>query len=72
MADAALWLTVGPKDGEAGEIVIMGEAPHSVGADVTWSYSGQPRERFCYQLVRAPDGWRIAVLTPIELQLRTD
>ena len=36
------------------EIVVMGEAPGSVWADVTWSYGGAPRERFCYQLVPAP------------------
>jgi hypothetical protein len=47
------------------EIVVMGEAPGSVWADVTWSYRGRPRERFCYQLVPGPDGHRIAVLTPM-------
>ena len=47
------------------EIVVMGEAPGSVWADVTWSYGGRPRERFCYQLVPGPDGHRIAVLTPM-------
>jgi hypothetical protein len=34
---------------------------HSVWADVTWTYDGRARERFCYQLV----GSRIAVLTPL-------
>ena len=47
-------------------IVIMGEAPGSAWADVTWSYDGQPRERFCYQLVEGADGYQIAVLTPME------
>jgi ketosteroid isomerase-like protein len=47
------------------QIVIMGEAPGSVWADVTWSYGGQPRERFCYQLVEATDGYQIVVLTPM-------
>jgi ketosteroid isomerase-like protein len=47
------------------QIVIMGEAPGSVWADVTWSYGGQPRERFCYQLVEGTDGYQIAVLTPM-------
>lgn len=46
------------------QIVIMGEAPGSIWADVTWSYGGQPRERFCYQLVEGTDGYQIAVLTP--------
>ncbi len=48
-------------------IEIMGRAPGSVWADVTWSYGGQPRERFCYQLVPGSDGYQIAVLTPLEL-----
>ena len=48
-------------------IAIMGEAPHSVWADVTWTYGGQPRERFCYQLVAGPEGYQVAVLTPMAL-----
>jgi hypothetical protein len=44
-------------------IAVMGEAPASVWADVTWRYGGEPRERFCYQLIPGPDGYRIAVLT---------
>ena len=47
------------------QIVIMGKAPGSLWADVTWSYGGKAQERFCYQLVAAPDGYRIAVLTPM-------
>jgi hypothetical protein len=47
------------------QLVVMGEAPGSVWVDVTWSYDGQPRERFCYQLVEGNDGYRIAVLTPM-------
>ena len=46
-------------------ITLMGEAPHSLWADVSWSYGGEVRERFCYQLVEGPDGYRIAVLTPL-------
>ncbi|MET1064565.1 MAG: hypothetical protein ABWX85_06300 [Arthrobacter sp.] len=42
---------------------ILGEAPGTVWADVTWSYGGTPRERFCYQLIDTADGYRIAVLT---------
>ncbi|HET6379446.1 MAG TPA: hypothetical protein VFH63_00215 [candidate division Zixibacteria bacterium] len=49
------------------EIRIMGQAPGTVWADVTWSYGGAVRERFCYQLVERPDGYQIAVLTPMEL-----
>lgn len=48
------------------QVVVMGEAPSSLWADVTWSYDGQPRERFCYQLVEGSDGYQIAVLTPME------
>lgn len=47
------------------QIVVMGEAPGSVWADVTWSYGGQPRERFCYQLVEGTEGYQVAVLTPM-------
>ena len=47
------------------QIVIMGEAPHSVWADVTWSYEGEPHERFCYQLVEKDGRYQIAVLTPM-------
>ena len=45
------------------QIAIMGEAPGTVWADVTWSYGGRPRERFCYQLTETAEGYRIAVLT---------
>jgi hypothetical protein len=48
-------------------ITIMGEGPVGVWADVTWSYGGGPQERFCYQLVAEPDGYRIAVLTLLTL-----
>lgn len=48
-------------------ITVMGEAPASVWADVTWSYGGRPRERFCYQLIEAGDGYEVAVLTPMEM-----
>jgi hypothetical protein len=47
------------------KIAVMGEAPGSIWVDVTWSYGGQPRERFCYQLVEGTDGYQIAVLTPL-------
>lgn len=47
-------------------LMIIAETSHSVWVDVTWSYGGRPRERFCYQLVGADDP-QIAVLTPIDL-----
>lgn len=43
--------------------VIMGEAPGTVWADVTWTYGSRPPERFCYQLIDSAQGYRIAVLT---------
>jgi len=47
-------------------IDIVAETAHSIWADVTWSYDDDARnERNMYQLVRAGDGWRIAVLTPL-------
>ena len=48
------------------QLALMGEAPGSVWADVTWSWGGRARERFCYQLVERPGGYQIAVLTPME------
>ena len=47
------------------ETTIMAEAPGSVWVDVIWSYSGQPQERFCYQLVERAHGYQIVVLTPL-------
>lgn len=46
-------------------ISIMGESASGVWADVAWSYDGQQRERFCYQLVEPAAGYQIAVLTPM-------
>lgn len=48
-------------------LTVMTETDHSVWADVTWSYDGRPRERFCYQLIGATDRPQIAVLTPLDL-----
>ena len=45
------------------QIAIMGTAPGTIWADVTWSYAGRPPERFCYQLIETAGGYRIAVLT---------
>lgn len=49
------------------DLRIMGEAPGSVWADVTWFYDGEARERMCYQLIEGPAGYQIAVLTPMAL-----
>lgn len=47
------------------QVEIIAEGPGTVWADVTWSYDGAPRERMCYQLVEGPQGWQIAVLSPL-------
>jgi ketosteroid isomerase-like protein len=52
-------------------IAVMGEASHSVWADVTWSFGGKAQERFCYQLIEGADGYQIAVLTPMPLPKAT-
>lgn len=33
---------------------------HSIWADVVWSYDGQPRERFIYQLLSDENGCQVA------------
>lgn len=48
------------------EVTVLAQTGHSVWADVTWRYDGDPRERYVYQLVAGADGWQIAVLTPLE------
>ena len=50
----------------AAEVSILIQTAHSVWADVTWRYDGDPRERYVYQLAASGDGWQIAVLTPLE------
>lgn len=60
---ASAWEQYEGIDAASREIVVMGEAPSSVWADVTWRYAG---ERFCYQLIATPAGYEIAVLTPME------
>ncbi|MDQ3457170.1 MAG: hypothetical protein M3513_17305 [Actinomycetota bacterium] len=62
---AASWNQYDGVDAIDRDVVVMAEAPGSLWADVTWSYDGQPRERFCYQLVERTDGYQIAVLTPM-------
>jgi hypothetical protein len=66
---AASWSQYEGVDEFDPRVAVMGEAPGSVWADVRWSYGGQPRERFCYQLLERSDGYQIAVLTPMELTL---
>lgn len=46
---------------------VVAETGHSIWADVTWSYDGNPAERNMYQLVRSAGSWKVAVLTPLEL-----
>jgi len=62
---ASSWGQYDGVDAVETEIVVMGEGPGSLWADVTWSYGGQLRERFCYQLVEGTEGYQIAVLTPM-------
>lgn len=33
-------------------ITIVASTEHSIWADVTWTYGGEPRERFIYQLLK--------------------
>jgi ketosteroid isomerase-like protein len=62
---AASWEQYEGIDSVEKRVRILAEAPWSVWVDVAWVYSGGPGERFCYQLVDGPDGYRIAVLTPL-------
>jgi hypothetical protein len=62
---AASWTQYEGINEARSKIVMMGEAPGSVWADVTWTYGGKARERFCYQLVEGAGGYQIAVLTPM-------
>ena len=62
---ASTWSQYDEVDAADPQILTMGEAPGTVWADVTWFYGGRAQERFCYQLVAGPQGYRIAVLTPM-------
>lgn len=64
---ASSWSQYDGVDDVDKQITIMGEAPGSIWADVTWTYHGRARERFCYQLVEGRDGYQIAVLTPMAI-----
>lgn len=65
---ASSWAQYEGVDEAEKRLVIMGEAPGYVWADVTWYYGGEPRERFCYQLIEGASGYQIAVLTLMELE----
>lgn len=67
---ASSWSQYDGVDAVDKQLVVMGEAPGSVWVEVTWSYDGTARERFCYQLIAGPDGYQIAVLTPMDLAAR--
>lgn len=48
-------------------VEIVAATGHSIWADVTWNHHGDaPNERNMYQLVRTGEGWKIAVLTPLD------
>ncbi|GAA4884376.1 hypothetical protein [Actinomycetospora straminea] len=64
---ASTWSQYAGIDTARPSITIMGEGPVGVWADVTWDHGHGPAERFCYQLVAGEDGYRIAVLTLLEL-----
>lgn len=54
----------GVRDASAA-VHVIAETGHSLWVDVTWSYDGTAAERNMYQLVRAGESWKIAVLTPL-------
>jgi ketosteroid isomerase-like protein len=62
---ASAWGQYEGVDAVTKQLELMGEAPGSVWADVTWSWGGRAQERFCYQLVEQEGEYRIAVLTPM-------
>lgn len=46
---------------------VVAATGHSLWVDVAWDHhGGAPDERNMYQLVRVDDGWKIAVLTPLD------
>lgn len=48
-------------------VSVVAATRHCLWADVTWNHhGGAPDERNMYQLVDTEDGWRIAVLTPLD------
>lgn len=60
------WAQYEGVDAVTNDIEVIGEAPGTLWVDVAWTYDGEVRERFVYQLAKDADGeWRIAVLTPL-------
>ncbi len=48
-------------------VEVVAATEHSIWADATWNHhGGAPDERNMYQLVRGGEGWKIAVLTPLD------
>ena len=48
-------------------IKVVAETGHSIWTDVTWTHdAGASSERLLYQLVHDSEGWKIAVLTPLD------
>jgi len=66
---ASSWAQYDGVEDVDGKVEVAGEAPGTLWVDVTWSYGGQAREKFRYQLAETLDGHRIAVLTPLELDV---
>jgi len=64
---ASSWRQYEGVDAVGRQIQVMAEAPRTVWADVTWSFDGRARERFCYQLIETATGYQVAVLTPMML-----
>jgi len=65
----ASWSQYEGVTGMTSDVRVVAATAHSVWAEVTWHHEGADdgTERFVYQLVRADDGWRIAVLTPMDV-----
>lgn len=64
---ASSWAQYDGVDAVSRHTNVIAEARGTVWADVTWSYDGEPRERFCYQLVERGDEYQVAVLTPMSI-----
>lgn len=63
---AAAWEQYDGVTATSTEIAIVAETGHSIWADVTWRHDNGSTERLMYQLVDTGEGWKIAVLTPLE------
>lgn len=49
-------------------VTVVAATSHSIWADVYWSHhGGAADERNMYQLIRSGEGWKIAVLTPLDV-----